>query len=91
VVAAEHVEPAGPLWLGLLAEEILGLLERQRSCRPVVLVAELDVVEADQEGAAVDEMDADMALQGVQCDAARPLTRCSVPLDVVAGTFRSPG
>ena len=64
MVPGEHVEVARALRLGLGVEELARLLERQGAGGPVVLVAQVDVLEADEHDAAVDEGEADVALQG---------------------------
>lgn len=62
MVAREDVEVARALGLGLGVEELPDLLEGQRPGGPVVLVTELEVREADEHDAAVDEGEADVAL-----------------------------
>ncbi len=64
VVAGEHIQVARPLRLGLGVEELARLLEAQLARDAVVLVAQVDVLEADEHDAAVDEGEADVALQG---------------------------
>ena len=63
-MAGEHVEVARALGLGLGVEELARLLEAQQALRAVVLVAQMDLLEAHEHDAAVDEGEADVALQG---------------------------
>ncbi len=63
MVAREDVEVARALRLGLRVEELARLLEREGARGAVVLVAQVDVLEADEHDAAVDEGEADVALQ----------------------------
>ncbi len=63
-MAGEHVEVARALGLGLGVEELARLLEAQQALRAVVLVAQMDLLEAYEHDAAVDEGEADVALQG---------------------------
>lgn len=63
MVAAEHVEVARALRLGLRVEQRAHLVEGERAGGAVVLVAQVEVLEADEHDAAVDEGEADVALQ----------------------------
>ena len=62
-MAAQDVEVARALRLGLRVEQRLHLIQRERAGGAVVLVAQVKVLEADEHDAAVDEGEADVALQ----------------------------